>query len=551
MKSKSNNSKSNNSYKSDTKKSLSLNDIQDVIDGNDYYKQIQKEIKNLELLLNKGLNKTKQNQFEKEGWGATKSEEFDLNKVKVNQSQLVKKKNETNTSEEFEYKEESNKTENSNDKFIEEDIIKNLKNQLNEFNEKKLNECLDNVDVIFPKIKKNFDNYIFEEKCIDLLKTKYNLKEYDAFPYFKKIKSKKGHFIYQINYYFINVEVENTHKKFFIFEEVGDYYPIIFNNNKVSFFALIKIDSNNNKIRNINYYFKKGEHYNYLIESELVNDDNRFKSTLKEGQIDEKYLNIEKIIKEIQCEILNLSEGDGKNKNKDEINKKNEIIQNLKKKQEEILQKKEKKIIEINIYKIERELDGFFQTNEKITIKNDVFDLEIEKESFIIVEVKNNKKYQEIMKNMAFKKQILIKLGVPLKKFYFIGILYEIDKNDLNTNQDRPKENKIIIITIKDLLKNKEKIYENNTQSNVNTLEQKINNIENRMGKLESRMNGVENRMDKLESRMNGVENRMDKLENRMGKLEGRMDELENKMEKRFSIIDTTLNMILSIVKKN
>ena len=327
--------KSNKSFKTDTSITLSLNDIKDAVDGNDYYNQIQKDITTFDLLLKKGLNKTNQNQSDKEGWGATKSEEFDLNKVKVNESQLVKEKNINS--------EESNKTENSNDKFTEEEIIKHLKTTLNEFNEKKLNEFLNNVDDIFPKIKNNFDNYIFEEKCIDLLKTKYNLKEYDAFPYFKKIKSKKGNFIYQINFYLINVQVEKDYKRFLFFEETGDYYPINFKNNQVSFYALIKIDSNNNKIRNITYYFKKGEYYYYLITSALAPENNILKSTLKEGQVDEEYLNREKKIMEIQCEILNLNEGDGKNKNKDEINKKNEIIQNLKKKTRRNFTKKRKK----------------------------------------------------------------------------------------------------------------------------------------------------------------------------------------------------------------
>jgi hypothetical protein len=189
---------------------------------------------------------------------------------------------------------------------------------------------------------------------------------------------------------------------------------------------------------------------------------------------------------EIQYEILNLNEGNGKIKNTNEIQQKNLEIQKLKEEQEGILKKKGKNIIEINISKIEMELDSFFQTNEKIIIKNGVFDLEIEKESFIVVEVKNYKKYKEIIKNVGFKRQLLFKLGVPLIRVYFIGILYEVDKNDLENNKSNLQENKIIIIALKDLLKNTEKMYENNTQSNVNTLEQKINHIEKRVDNIDS-----------------------------------------------------------------
>ena len=65
--------KSNKSFKTDTSITLSLNDIKDAVDGNDYYNQIQKDITTFELLLKKGLNKTNKNQSDKERWGATKS----------------------------------------------------------------------------------------------------------------------------------------------------------------------------------------------------------------------------------------------------------------------------------------------------------------------------------------------------------------------------------------------------------------------------------------------------------------------------------------------
>ena len=56
----------------------------------------------------------------------------------------------------------------------------------------------------------------------------------------------------------------------------------------------------------------------------------------------EEYLNKEKKIMEIQCEILNLNEGNGKIKNTNEIQQKNLEIQKLKEEQERILKKKGK-----------------------------------------------------------------------------------------------------------------------------------------------------------------------------------------------------------------
>ena len=73
-------------------------------------------------------------------------------------------------------------------------MIKLLKSSLEEFYKKKLSNY--------------FDNLVFEDKCIELFKSKYSLKEFDTFAYFKKIKTKKGDFIIQFNFFLLMLKWE-------------------------------------------------------------------------------------------------------------------------------------------------------------------------------------------------------------------------------------------------------------------------------------------------------------------------------------------------------
>ena len=432
-----------------------------------------------------------------------------------NESEQVKLiKQEMSKSQSIEFKsEEELKKKSIKDKCPLEQIAvkKYLKASLEEFYKKKLDESFNNADEIFGKIQNKFDDFIFEDKCIDLFKTKFNLKEFDAFPYFKKIKKKTGGNIIQINFYLINIKVGSEIKNYLFFEEAGKLFPINYDKKGLRFYALIEIDKNN-KQENITYFFQD---YNYLIRTELKNKDNKLISFLLEGQLEQEYLKMEKKKMEIQYLLLDLKEGEGKNKNKNEIAKLEKELENLIKDQDKSLKKKNIKI-EITISKIERELDGFFQANEKIKVKNSIFGLEIEAKSFIIVEVKNYKKYQDILKNINFKKRLLGKLGINLKNVYFIGILFDAEEKDFEKKKENLIENNICIITGKDLLNEDEKIYEN-SQSNIYTLELKIKTLENKM----------ENRMSNIENRMNNIENQIININSTLGMILKQLEDIK------------------------
>ena len=441
-------------------------------------------------------NESNSNQLDKKEITTNKNDESpneskkqnSTNKSAKSGSNKAKQKNRQNKSAQIEPKEDLKKIKNLKDKCpIEKKcIIKLLKSSIEEFYKKKLNNSFDNIDNVFGKLKNKFDDFVFEDKCIELLKSKYNLKEFDAFPYFKKIKTKTGDFIIQINFFFINVKVRKVIKNYFFFEEAGELFPINYNDNYIRFYALIEMDKNKQK-GNITYYFQD---YNFLIRDELKFENNIFTSILKEGQLEENYLIKEKKIMENQYKLFDLKEDNQNENNKNKIKAIEDEINKLRKEQNGILDKKGNSIIEIQIIKNVREIDGFFQTKENIIIENSAYKFEIKAKSFLVVEVKNYNKFQEIIKNISLKKEILSKLGINSKKLYFIGILFDVEEKELKNNQTELINNNICIITGKDLLKKNENLYENNQPNNY-TLELKINNLEKKMDHIESQINDI------------------------------------------------------------
>ena len=158
---------------------------------------------------------------------------------------------------------------------------------------------------------------------------------------------------------------------------------------------------------------------------------------------------------ENQYKLVDLKEENKNENNKNKIKTIEDEINKLIKEQNGILDKKGNCIIEIQIIKKLGEIDGFFQTNENIIIENSVYKFEIKAKSFLVVEVKNYNKFQEIIKNISLKKEILSKLGINSKKLYFIGILFDVEEKELKNNQKELIKNNICIITGKDLLKKK------------------------------------------------------------------------------------------------
>ena len=85
---------------------------------------------------------------------------------------------------------------------------------------------------------------------------------------------------------------------------------------------------------------------------------------------------------------------------------------------------------------MEQEFDGLYFSSKKITLNNSIGDtLTIPAKSPIIIEVKNNNNYNEIINNIQEKKYLLESLRLKESNFYFIGIL-----RSLNINEEQKKE---------------------------------------------------------------------------------------------------------------
>ena len=100
------------------------------------------------------------------------------------------------------------------------------------------------------------------------------------------------------------------------------------------------------------------------------------------------------------------------------------------------------KVITIRIERKDQEFDGLFFSSKEIKLENGCGDtLSIPPDKPIIIEVKNNSKYNEIINNIREKKTILDSVRLNEKNFYFIGILRDININE-KTNVDQNKERK-------------------------------------------------------------------------------------------------------------
>ena len=79
--------------------------------------------------------------------------------------------------------------------------------------------------------------------------------------------------------------------------------------------------------------------------------------------------------------------------------------------------------LRIIIQKLNRELDGFYTNPDEISIKTGDILQTIPKNSYILVEAKNNNKLKNIITNLNNKRILLANAHIPLDNMYFIGIL--------------------------------------------------------------------------------------------------------------------------------
>lgn len=116
--------------------------------------------------------------------------------------------------------------------------------------------------------------------------------------------------------------------------------------------------------------------------------------------------------------------------NKDDSKEKNA----LKKEIEEYV--KLLKRITVTIKKLDQEFDGLYISRKKFILKNNLDDeITIPANSFMIVEVKNYNNYFDLSENIKKKKNILNSIGFPVDKFFFVGILRNLDEERKKNGQ--------------------------------------------------------------------------------------------------------------------
>ena len=355
-------------------------------------------------------------------------------------------------------------------------IISELEKENNYF--KDLTRPDNILNINYYKEDSKFNDEIFEEKMVSTFQDNFKLDSLDMFPFFEVVYSKKKpKKVTQISYYqilcFPNIKKKDDFSKFcFLYNRDNFAFQfrdltMAFNRDdgKPSLCVMIKGSDGykNYKLNKSEKYYDVTIQYKDLVEELLkinndietlrsdINDEkNEDKSQTKKEKlkaledikvlIEKKYTEQQienlKSMKENEIQILDKKikliekyEKNEKNEGGKGEEKNDEILENLKRDKIDLENEKNKyekwlSKVYVKIEKIEKELDGFFITRKEIVLTNSLGDtLKIQANSPIIVEVKNNKNYSKLLKNIQEKKKLIYSLGIDLKAFYFVGIL--------------------------------------------------------------------------------------------------------------------------------
>ena len=241
----------------------------------------------------------------------------------------------------------------------------------------------------------------------------------------------------------------------FYFLDDRETYMLVYKNNPMIFhksnntFNSVYIISEDFKSAK-EFFFKKEEHD--FITSFTMADINKElleiegEKTRKVNKLDsikednEEKINLTKELDKINEQYLLLKEKYSKKNIKKQLEEKGKKLSSLMQKEKEnatqIQKIKEEiknyemllKVITIRINRADQEFDGLFFSSNEFMLQNTIGDsLIIPPKKPIIIEVKNNIKYSEILDNIRDKKKKLDSLKLNEKNFYFIGILRGID----------------------------------------------------------------------------------------------------------------------------
>lgn len=336
-----------------------------------------------------------------------------------------------------------------------------------EMNEKDIIETIEKTS--------NFDGEIYEEKVAQIFANNFDVEALNLYPYFEIVNSKIKHKkVTQISYFKIACEKNNMISYYYFLNNRKNYLI------KFSDLIIIMTKSqgiiNNVSVLKNNYdsprefiLQKGGQSYNLSFQyreiipelADYIKDIENLKSEISNSEHikeeNESILNKEKlevledikkeyekkyeekeIIKKLDSKKIDLKIIENKIKYnnlvkanvedlKDQYSKIKKEIEDL-----DLLLTK----VTIKVEKHEKELDGFFLSTKEIFLENTIGDkLNIPKGKPIILEVKNNSNYQNIIDNIKEKKRIIRLLGLNDDIFFFVGILRDININEEEKNK--------------------------------------------------------------------------------------------------------------------
>ena len=281
------------------------------------------------------------------------------------------------------------------------------------------------------KIKTKMTDKMFEKKYTEKFALKYNLRRFDYLPFLemsenlenqtlnllhivldngnKTPKLKEYCFLNEKKIFTFNFEDKVLGKLFFILEKEKNL------KNGEDIFSILALNSEHFGIPKV--LMKEKFYFTVSFRKE---DFTSFKL--------QKYYDIQ----QLYSQINEYREKKGKSMNSENsigyAENFKALVETLDKKINEIQydRKEESKNeyqLRIIIQKFNRELDGFYTNPDEISIKSgDAFQT-IPKNSYILVEAKNNNKLKNIITNLNNKRLLLSNAHIPLDNMYFIGIL--------------------------------------------------------------------------------------------------------------------------------
>lgn len=324
----------------------------------------------------------------------------------------------------------------------------------------------------FFKNKIEMDDFIFEEKIINLLETKFELKALDAFPLFEVKNSKNGTKITSLNIFKITL----LDKKLYFLSNLNS---LCFSNDDTIFIINIEnmIPKNLTIISN---NLKK-------FEKKFILEKNIYYTNFYQGEIKDINFSLENCLKKKNnnyIDLKNLLNNNNIN-DKEKVEKAKNYIQKIDE-NDSFLNK-----INVSFEKINLELDGFFITTKNITIKLENKQIIIPKNFYIIIEIKNNNNLMKLKKNIHKKKNIFNCFGFDITKAYFIGVLNSKPEEEQLNNEKDINDNRVIFL-YPDLLNisNDEIYYRIN--HNI-TIKEEFQEIKNEIKELKNQLNEQNN----------------------------------------------------------